>query len=45
MGARRVLRRGAPGSGKSIELLSGVWTVLMYIGLGAAPLAFRLWQR
>lgn len=45
VGARRVLRRGAPGSGRSIELLSGVWTVLMYIGLGAAPLAFRLWQR
>ena len=31
--------RATPGSGKSIELMSGVWTILMYVGLGAAPLA------
>jgi 4-hydroxybenzoate polyprenyltransferase len=36
-------RSGAAGSGKTIELMSGVWTVLMYLGLGAAPLAFLLW--
>jgi hypothetical protein len=40
--AFRVVRIGMPGSGKSIELMSGVWTVLMYVGLGAAPLAYRL---
>jgi 4-hydroxybenzoate polyprenyltransferase len=42
--AFRVVRRGGPGSGTSIELMSGVWTVLMYIGLGAAPLAYKLWR-
>ena len=33
-----------PGSGKSIELMSGVWTVLMY--LGSAPCRWRckLWR-
>jgi 4-hydroxybenzoate polyprenyltransferase len=42
--AVRLVRHTAPGSGKSIELMSGVWTVLMYIGLGAAPLAFKWWR-
>jgi 4-hydroxybenzoate polyprenyltransferase len=42
--ARRVTRRHAPGAGKLIELMSGVWTVFMYLGLGAAPLAFRIWR-
>jgi 4-hydroxybenzoate polyprenyltransferase len=42
--ARRVWRRREPGGGKQIEVMSGVWTLLMYIGLGAAPLAFRLWR-
>jgi 4-hydroxybenzoate polyprenyltransferase len=40
--ALRVLRRRAPGSGKSIELMSGTWTIFMYLGLGAAPLAYAL---
>jgi 4-hydroxybenzoate polyprenyltransferase len=38
------LRKSAPGDGKAIELMSGVWTVLMYLGLGAGPLAFLLWR-
>jgi 4-hydroxybenzoate polyprenyltransferase len=42
--AFRVARRDMPGSGKSIELMAGVWTVLMYLGLGAAPLAYKLWR-
>jgi len=42
--AFRVVRRGVPRSGTSIELMSGVWTVLMYLGLGAAPLAYKLWR-
>jgi 4-hydroxybenzoate polyprenyltransferase len=42
--AVRVVRRPTPGSGKAIELMSGVWTVLMYLGLGAAPLAYKLWR-
>jgi 4-hydroxybenzoate polyprenyltransferase len=40
--AARTMRRGAPGTGKAVELMSGVWTILMYLGLGAVPLAFRL---
>ena len=35
---------GASGGGKSIELMAGVWTVLMYLGLGAIPLAYRVWR-
>jgi 4-hydroxybenzoate polyprenyltransferase len=42
--AVRVVRRATPGSGRSIERMSGVWTVLMYLGLGAAPLAYKLWR-
>ncbi len=32
------------GSGKSLELMAGVWTLLMYLSLGAAPLAITLWR-
>ena len=42
--ARRFMRTATPGSGQWIEVMSGVWTILMYVGLGAAPLAIRLWQ-
>jgi hypothetical protein len=42
--ARRFIRTAAPGSGKWIEVMSGVWTILMYVGLGAAPLAITLWR-
>jgi len=42
--AWRVTHSTAQGSGRSIELMSGVWTVLMYLGLGAAPLVFG-WLR
>ena len=40
----RVVRSDAPGSGKAIEVMSGAWTVFMYLGLGAAPLAFAAWR-
>jgi 4-hydroxybenzoate polyprenyltransferase len=42
--AIRVVRSGASGSGKTIEVMSGVWTVLMYLGLGAAPVVIA-WLR
>jgi 4-hydroxybenzoate polyprenyltransferase len=42
--ALRVVRGGTPGSGKSIEHMSGAWTVSMYIGLGVAPLVYKLWR-
>jgi len=32
------------GAGKSVEVMAGVWTLLMYVGLGAAPLALTLWR-
>jgi 4-hydroxybenzoate polyprenyltransferase len=41
--AARFLRDPAPGEGKLIENLSGLWTLLMYLGLGAAPLLYRWW--
>jgi 4-hydroxybenzoate polyprenyltransferase len=42
--AIRVIRSDASGSGKAIEVMSGVWTVLMYLGLGAAPVVLA-WLR
>lgn len=41
--ARRYMRTAEPGGGQSIEVMSGVWTVLMYLGLGTGPLAIRVW--
>jgi 4-hydroxybenzoate polyprenyltransferase len=42
--AQRFIRRPAPGGGKAIETMAGVWTLLMYLGLGAGPVAIRLWR-
>ena len=42
--ARRFLRNASRGGGKAIEVMAGVWTLLMYLGLGAAPMALTLWQ-
>ncbi len=39
--ARQFLRDQAPGGGKRIEALSGLWTVGMYLSVGAAPLLWR----
>jgi 4-hydroxybenzoate polyprenyltransferase len=30
------------GAGKAIEVMAGVWTLVMYVGLGAAPLVMTL---
>ncbi len=40
----RFLRDAAPGRGRWIETMAGVWTVLLYVGLGAVPLAFAVWR-
>jgi len=42
----RLARHPAPGGGKAIEIASGVWTLLMYLSLGAIPalLATRGWR-
>jgi 4-hydroxybenzoate polyprenyltransferase len=42
--ARRFVNSTRRGSGQSIEVMAGVWTLLMYVGLGAAPLAITLWR-
>jgi 4-hydroxybenzoate polyprenyltransferase len=42
--ARRFVQNARKGSGKSLEVMAGVWTLLMYLSLGAAPLAFTLWR-
>jgi 4-hydroxybenzoate polyprenyltransferase len=42
--AGRFIRSSQSGSGRWIEAMAGVWTVLMYLGLGAAPLAVTLWR-
>ena len=42
--AVRVMRRRTPGGGKAIEMASGVWTLVMYLGVGAIPLAYKLWR-
>ena len=41
---RRFLGNARRGGGKAIEVMAGVWTLLMYLGLGAAPMALTLWQ-
>ena len=36
------LRTPRPGSGKRFELLAGIWTLVLYLSLGAIPLTWRL---
>jgi 4-hydroxybenzoate polyprenyltransferase len=40
--AFRFSRHPTTQGGKGIEVLAGVWTVLMYLSLGAVPLAWRV---
>src|SRR5262249_6891196 len=37
-------RRPDAGGAKWIETASGLWTILMYLSLGAVPLLWRAWQ-
>ena len=39
-----LVRNPSAGRGKTIETASGIWTVMMYLGLGVCPLAWRVWQ-
>jgi 4-hydroxybenzoate polyprenyltransferase len=43
--AWRFLARQRKGAGKRVEILSGLWTLGMYLSLGAAPLLWRLLAR
>jgi 4-hydroxybenzoate polyprenyltransferase len=42
--ALHFLRGLAPKQGKHIEIISGVWTLLLYLSLGVVPLGWRLLQ-
>ena len=42
--SRPVVRMHVPGSGRLIEIMSGVWTVVMYLGLGTIPLTLAVWR-
>jgi 4-hydroxybenzoate polyprenyltransferase len=39
--AAAFLRQPVPGAGKRFELVSGVWTLVLYVSLGLVPLAWR----
>lgn len=39
--SRSFLHSSAAGAGKQIERLSGLWTLALYLGLGALPMAWR----
>ena len=41
--AWRFQARLVPGSGKHIENLAGIWTLVLYLSVGAAPLLWRWW--
>ena len=43
LAAYRVARNPSAGAGRLVETMAGVWTVLMYLGLGAAPMLYRWW--
>ena len=40
----RFLKHHGPGSGKRIETFSGIWTLSLYLILGAVPLLSRVAQ-
>jgi 4-hydroxybenzoate polyprenyltransferase len=39
----RFLRAEVAGRGKSIETLTGIWSLLLYLSLGVIPIALRYW--
>jgi len=41
--AASYLRKAQPGEGKRFELVSGVWTLAVYLSVGVVPLAARHW--
>ena len=40
--ARHFLAQSLPGSGKRFELIAGLWTLAMYLSLGAAPFLWKM---
>lgn len=41
----RFLATEVPGRGKSLELIGGVWSLILYLSLGVIPIALRSWSR
>ena len=44
LAARRFLAEPKPGTGKVFENLSGLWTLTIYLSVGALPLLWRWWK-
>ena len=42
--ASRFLRADTAGRGKSIEIMSGTWSLLLYLSLGFIPAVLRQWR-
>jgi hypothetical protein len=40
----RVVRSEKAGAGKAVEVMAGLWTVFMYLGLGAIPVLVAWWR-
>lgn len=41
--ANRFAKAAPPGSGRTFEVLAGVWTLMMYLSVGILPLARQWW--
>jgi 4-hydroxybenzoate polyprenyltransferase len=39
----RFLAAKAPGRGKSLETMTGIWSLFLYLSLGVIPIALRYW--
>jgi 4-hydroxybenzoate polyprenyltransferase len=39
----RFLAAEAPGRGKSLETMTGIWSLFLYLSLGVIPIALRYW--
>ena len=40
----RFLSTQVPGRGKSLEILGGIWSLILYLSLGVIPIALRYWR-
>lgn len=41
----RFLSAEVPGRGKSLEVIGGIWSLILYLSLGVIPIAIRAWSR
>lgn len=39
-----LIRKPGPGRGKSLEIMAGAWSLILYLTLGVIPLATRVWR-